>query len=71
MKSRGYTLQKSFQILVAAREAIAPNPGFLAQLRELEASIFDGKMTFDVDKSGTKVRLATYLASAARDEVAL
>lgn len=33
IKRRGYTLQKSLEILQTARPAVAPNPGFLTQLQ--------------------------------------
>jgi len=46
MKCRGYTLNNSLKTLVQARDAVAPNPGFLTQLREMEAELFNGVVSF-------------------------
>jgi len=55
------TLRESLETLVQARAAVAPNPGFLRQLSEMEKEIFDGKSTFDPSGITSKARFATCL----------
>ncbi|KAF2467951.1 phosphatases II [Lindgomyces ingoldianus] len=57
MKSCGMTLMESLKILVNARDAIAPNPGFLRQLVEMEREIFDDT-TFDATAFDGRNKLA-------------
>ena len=40
MKWRGMTLRESLEVLVKARGAVSPNPGFLRQLSEMEMELF-------------------------------
>ncbi|KAK1757072.1 protein-tyrosine phosphatase-like protein [Echria macrotheca] len=61
MKRLGMTLRESLTLLVEARAVVAPNPGFLRQLSEMEKDIFNGKSTFDPAGVTSSTRLAAYL----------
>ncbi|KAH0536970.1 hypothetical protein FGG08_006198 [Glutinoglossum americanum] len=67
MKRCGFSLRESLDKLVTARDAISPNPGFLAQLCAMEAEIFDGETTFNVPLVGGRTKLANYLLAAPND----
>jgi atypical dual specificity phosphatase len=61
MKGRGMTLRGSLETLVKARSVVAPNPGFLRQLSEMEKELFAGQMSFDPAAITAKCRLASCL----------
>lgn len=76
MKRHGYTLRESLKTLVRTRDAIAPNPGFLNQLGEMEAELFNGVVSFPGDEddegnndsvvsSAGKIKLARFFPAAA------
>ncbi|KAK3392814.1 protein-tyrosine phosphatase-like protein [Podospora didyma] len=61
MKRRGMTLRESLEVLVRARDTVAPNPGFMRQLCEMEKEIFEGESTFDPVVVTANTRLASWL----------
>jgi hypothetical protein len=74
MRLHGYTLRESLKMLVQARDAVAPNPGFLSQLREMEAELFNGVISFpdgeddeggeSVIRSAGKIKLSRFFPAA-------
>ncbi|KAK0707825.1 protein-tyrosine phosphatase-like protein [Lasiosphaeris hirsuta] len=61
MKSRGMSLREALEVVAAARESVAPNPGFMRQLGDMEKELFDGKSTFDPSGVTAMTRLASWL----------
>ncbi|KAH9948063.1 protein-tyrosine phosphatase-like protein [Amylocystis lapponica] len=49
MKSRGMTLMEALGMIVLARPTVSPNPGFLAQLKEMEREL-RGFITLEMDE---------------------
>ncbi|EPQ56967.1 phosphotyrosine protein phosphatases II, partial [Gloeophyllum trabeum ATCC 11539] len=49
MKRRGMTLKAALKQIIQVRPQISPNPGFLAQLKELEMELF-GTVSLDIDE---------------------
>ncbi|KAJ3489786.1 hypothetical protein NLI96_g1875 [Meripilus lineatus] len=60
MKNRGMSLKEALGRLITARPAICPNPGFIAQLKHLEITIY-GRSSLEVDvlpaKKGDRLQL--------------
>ncbi|KAK3349765.1 protein-tyrosine phosphatase-like protein [Lasiosphaeria hispida] len=61
MKSRSMSLREALETLVAARGSVAPNPGFMRQLSDMEKELFDGKSTFDPSGVTATTRLASWV----------